>query len=436
MIRKFFVLFGTLAIIVFFAAVIVLMGKMRPEQEQKQAVVTNPAVFVTAAEYQDIRLSAYAQGEVKPRTEINLTTQVGGKVVKVSDNFIDGGIITKGDTLIKIEDADYRVAVAQARAQVAQAEQGFRLEQAEAELARRDWEELGGLQSGETPSSLTLREPQLAQAKANFDAAKANLRNAQLNLSRTTIKAPFTGRVRSRMADLGQFVSPGFGIARIFATDVAEIRLPMSDNDLSKLGLPIAFVSTKTTPGPNVIISASVAGANHTWAGQIVRTDAAYDPGTRQISAIAAVKDPYGAGSDDGFPLAVGLFVSAEIEGAQFAKAVVLPRIALSGQGTVFIVNDDLVVVEKQITVVAITERGVIVTAGLEEGDLVITSRLSGIGPGEEVTPLDAKGKKIFKTKPAKKALSANDNEDNDNEEEETETTIADTPSTAPGGQQ
>ncbi len=397
MIRKLFVILGCIGIIVAFAFAIWLLGELKPKPEQQEAFTPAPAVFVQSANYEDVRLSVMAQGEVRPRTEINLSSQIGGKIVQVADNFIDGGIINEGDILLKLEDADYKVAVARARAQLAQAEQGLRLEEAEGQLARQDWEELGGLESGESPSDLTLRKPQLAQAKANFDAAKADLANAQLNLSRTVVKAPFTGRVRSRSADLGQFISPGAPLGQIFSTDVAEIRLPLSDNDLLKLGLPIAFVSTSENPGAKVNLSSTVAGRTHNWTGSIVRTDAAYDPSTRQIAAIAAVKDPYGAGADNGFPLAVGLFVSAEIEGQEVVNAVVVPRLALTEGNSVFVVNpEDRLVLEKPVSVAAVTERGVIISNGVLQDDLIITSRIGGIVPGMEVTPLDQKGEKLF----------------------------------------
>ncbi|MEE4210491.1 MAG: efflux RND transporter periplasmic adaptor subunit, partial [Parvularcula sp.] len=283
-------------------------------------------------------------------------------------------------------DADYRLAVTRARAQVAQAEQRLAVEEAEAALAARDYEELSGTDSETDPSVLVLRKPQLAAAQAELASAKANLADAELALARTTIKAPFDGRVREISADVGQFVNPGAALGQIFATDIAEVRLPLSDQDLAKLGLPFAF-EARGEDAPLVNLSAEVAGQVRRWQGRITRVDAAIDSSTRQISAIAEVEDPYGTGADDGFPLAFGLFVEAEILGRDVDHAVVVPILALQSDGTVFVVdNEDKLIVRDVVTSGRVSE-GIVVTAGLEEGDLMVVSPVTTIA-GNVVRPL------------------------------------------------
>ena len=389
MIRKTLVILGTFGgAILFFGLIIVGMGAMRPQPEKQEASIAPPTVFWQPAEAQSLNLAVYAQGEVDPKTEIALTAQVGGEVVAIAPDFADGGTISRGDMLVQVEQEDYRLAVIQAEARVAQAEQSLKLEQAEAALAERDWEELGGLESGGEPSALTLRQPQLNQARANFAAAEADLRNARLALQRTTIRAPFDGRVRETMADVGQYISPGFTVARLFSTDVAEIRLPLDDNDLARLELPLAFEATAENPGPRVFLSASVAGQIREWEGRIVRTDAAIDPSTRQISAIVEVRDPYGRGADDGFPLAMGLFVDARIEGRELDNAYVVPRIAMQDESTVFVVSEDDTVVARNVAVTASLSEGMVITDGLSTGDRVVVSRVSGLESGDAVNPI------------------------------------------------
>lgn len=389
MIRKFFVVFGTLITVVVlvggFIGLIATMGAMRPKPEKKEADYEPPTVFYRVADSQPINLSVTAQGEVMPKTEISLTAQVSGKVVAISPDFANGGVIRKGEMLVQLEQEDYRLAVTQAEARVAQASQALELEEAEAQLARRDWEELGGLESGNEPSSLTLRQPQLNQAKANYASAEAQLRNARLALERTTIRAPFDGRVRSKNADVGQFISPGFVVGQLFATDVAEIRLPMSDNDLARLDLPLAFEADSYEEGPLVYLNATVAGQMREWQGHLVRTDAAIDPGTRQISAIAEVRDPYGRGADNGFPLAMGLFVDARIQGRELENAFVVPRIALQDEGIVYVVLEDDTIEQRQVIVSASVQDGLVVTSGLSNGDRVVVSRAPGLEDGTEV---------------------------------------------------
>jgi RND family efflux transporter MFP subunit len=390
MIRKFLVVFGTIGTVVgtifAFGIVIAIMGSMAPKPERTEPQSFAPTVFVQEVSYGETQLTVYAQGEVRPKQEINLTSQVGGKITSVSEEFADGGVIEKGQILVQIEDADYRLAVTRAQAQVAQSKTALEIEQAEAELARQDYEELSGISGSEGPSDLTLRRPQLARAEADYQAALANLRDAELALGRTSIRAPFNGRVRSISANTGQFISPGQQLGRIFSTDVAEIRLPLTDEDLGRLNMSLAFNDPKN--GPNVKLSVIAAGAERNWTGRVVRVDAAIDASTRQVAAIVQVLEPYGAGSDNGFPLAVGLFVDAEIEGPVLDRAVTLPRVAIVDGGSVFVVTDEDTVEKRPVTIAAYTRDGAVITAGLEPGERVAVSRVA-VPEGTEIRPLD-----------------------------------------------
>lgn len=389
MFRKLFTILGTLGIVFGGVAIVAVLGSLRPDLERQAPELAPPAVFFTVAEKQSVTLDVAAQGEVRPRTDINLTTEVPGRIVNVGAGFVDGGAFKEGDMLVKIEDAEFRAAQAGAKARLAQAEEALRMEEAESALARRDYADLG---RDDEPSQLALRVPQLAQAQANFEAAKAEYEAAQLNLRRTTIRAPFDGRVRERFAGLGQYVAPGAQLASIFSTDVAEIRLPLTDNDLAKLGLPIAFEASEDNPGPDVELSAFVAGEMHEWSAQIARTDGAFDATTRQVFAIAVVDDPYGAGADDGAPLAMGLFVDASIRGRPIDGAIVLPRSALYGRNAVYVINEDDTLERREVNVVSSDRDTITVAAGLDAGERIVTSPLRGADDGDTVTPTDPNG--------------------------------------------
>lgn len=386
MFRKFATILGTLGIFVGGFVLITVMQLARPKIEPGETVEVAPAVFYVVAKAKPVTLDVKAQGEVRPRTDINLTAQVAGRVTVVADAFVDGGAFKKDDILLQIEDADFRAASAGARARMAQAEEALRREEAEASLAARDYEELGI--EGEA-SDLALRKPQLAQARANFDAMRAEYDAANLNLARTKVRAPFDGRVRERIAGLGQYVAPGAQLGRIFSTDVAEIRLLLNDNDLAKLGLPIAFTGTDDTPGPIVKLSAAIAGTRHEWEARLARTDGAIDPTTRQIAATAVLDDPYGKGAANGTPLAMGLFVDAVIEGKPYEGAFELPRSALHGQDEVYIIADGDVLQKRIVNVVSTEREMILVAGGLREGDLVVSSPLRGASAGSKVTPTD-----------------------------------------------
>ena len=154
---------------------------------------------------------------------------------------------------------------------------------AESELALQDLRDLGMTDA----SPLARREPQLAEAQASLDAAKSQLKDAELALARTAVIAPFDGRVRERSVDIGQVVAPGQSLGRIFGNDAVEVSLPLKDAELGRLGLPIAFEDSEKTPGPEVIFTGNVGGEPRTWKGKVVRTGAAVNSQTRHINVIA-----------------------------------------------------------------------------------------------------------------------------------------------------
>ena len=309
--RKLLVIAVPILIVVgFIVATLAYIGANKKPKEKKRAFNTL-AVIADYAKTEDVQLSVRTQGEARPQIEIDLVPEVGGKIVFVSPNFIEGGIFKKDEVLLRIEDADFKVAVIRAEAGVAQAEQVLVREEAEGAIARQDYAELG---RGE-PTPLALRLPQQAQARASLQAAMAELEAAKLNLSRTEVRAPFSGRVRNKTSDLGQFVAPGSPLGRIFSTNVVEVRLPLSDQQLAKMDLPLAYVAKSRAEAPKVDLSCVVAGKVHHWEGRIMRTDSTYDTASRALFAIVEVPDPYGKGaSSEGVPLAPGLFVDANID--------------------------------------------------------------------------------------------------------------------------
>ncbi|MEM7739788.1 MAG: efflux RND transporter periplasmic adaptor subunit [Pseudomonadota bacterium] len=390
MIRKLKFTGSVIGLALSFAFVIMVMGALRPNVESQAPTSAAPIAFVQDVVYAPMNLSVRTQGEVAPRREIQLAAQIAGRIDSVAPSFANGGVFKSGEVLVSIEDADYRLAVTRARANVAQSEQQLAVEEAEGALAARDFEELSGTSTGQSASLLTLRKPQLAAARANLEAARADLEDALLALSRTKITAPFDGRIRSINANIGQYVTPGQNLGQVFSTTVAEVRLPLTDEDLAKLQLPFAFEATGDD-APEVRLSASAAGVEREWVGRIARVDAAIDATTRQISAIAEVDDPYGAGSDNGFPLAFGLFVSAEILGPTIPLGTVIPYVSMQNNGIVFVVDAQDQLQKKTPTVIAQTGEGYVAIAGLDAGDRLVISPVTS-DAGETVRPLYSNG--------------------------------------------
>jgi RND family efflux transporter MFP subunit len=361
----------------------VVIIKARPEVETEPPAPTVPLVRVLEVQPRTVSLDVQSQGTVEPRTETTLFAEVTAKVVHLAPAFAAGGFFERGDALVSLDRRDFELAVTRARSEVARAEVLLAREEAEAELALREWKDLGS--SGEVPP-LVAREPQVAEARATLAAAQATLEQAELNLQRTVVRAPFAGRVRQKQVGLGQFVSPGQPLGQIYAVDYAEVRLPVPDGQLAYLDLPFAFRGdSKPSDGPDVELSASFGGSLHTWRGRIVRTAGEIDASSRMLPLVARVDDPYARGDDPGRPpLAVGLFVQARIDGRDQPGVVVLPREALRG-GDRVLVLDGKNLQYRPVEVLRRVGDEVYVGKGLRAGEKVCVSPLEVAVDGMEV---------------------------------------------------
>jgi RND family efflux transporter MFP subunit len=374
---------------------VAVLSALKPEPEKAEEARIGLNVFAEKVRKGDLQITVEAQGEVRPRREIIVAPQISGRIAYVSPDFIDGGFIKQGQLLVRVEAADYELAVVRARSGVASAEQGLTREIAEAELAQQDIEDLGITDV----SPLARREPQLAQARAALDAAKAQLKDAELALERTAVYAPFSGRVWERDVDIGQVVATGQSLGRIFANDVVEVSLPLDDEEMGRLGLPLAFAASDAQPGPKVDFSAVVGGIERHWTGEVVRTAAAVNSQTRQINVIAELKDPYGKGADDGAPMAPGLFVNAVIEGNTIPDVLIAPRAALRGEDRIFIGNaDEGTLSIRTVDLIYSDTHGAYVRSGIEAGEFAITSPIQAAFDGMNVTVMERQPDGTIKT--------------------------------------
>ena len=354
----------------------------RPPVEIQAPVVTPPGVRVEEVTLRDVPLSVTSQGTVRPRTESQLVTEIAGRVTWVAPSFADGGFFELGDVLVKIDPFDYQQAVVSARSQRAQARLRLAQEEAEAEVAAREWEALG---RGD-PRELTLRKPQLEEARASVAGAEANLERAKRDLERAEIVAPYAGRIRQKDVDIGQFIRVGDAVATIYAVDVAEVRLPLPDEQLAYLDLPLSYRGGSDQPQPRVTIRATFAGEAHEWQGRIVRTESEIDPVSRMVRAVAEVSDPYTPGPNQSRPpLAVGMYVEAEIAGRTARDVAVVPRAALRGRDRVLVVDAQDRLSFRVIDILRATTDAIYVQRGLADGDLVVVSPLDAPTEGMRV---------------------------------------------------
>ena len=358
----------------------------KPAPGKQRLVAPPPAVRVQKVVKRDLRLTVVAQGVVRPRNETQLVAEVPGRVIFISPALAAGGFFDSGDLLIKLDPTDYRLALVQAESALARSELDLSMRRAEAESAREEWKRLKGGRA----NPLVLKEPQLAEAQAALRGAQAALEQARYNLTRTEVRAPYAGRVRQEFVDLGQYVTAGYKMAEVYGVDFAEVRLPLPDEKLAFLELPLDYRNgRRSLPHPQVTISASFAGRRFTWQGRVVRTEGELDPRSRMVLAVAQIENPYGRGSDpERPPLASGMFVEAEIMGKLARQVARLPRSALRDRDTVLVVEKGRLFFRKIKLLDASRDRALI-SGGLEEGELVCVTPLEAAVEGMKVAVMD-----------------------------------------------
>lgn len=365
------------------AGVVVLLKLSAPEPQTDEAPPRPVTVYTHLAQSTDAVLSVQTQGEVRARTMINLTAQVSGRVISVSPEYVEGGRFDPDTVLLEIDDGDYRLALREAEAAVAAAELSVEQALADADVARKQ------LRDVPNASSLSLKKPQIAEAKARREAAQAALELAKLNLERTHVRLPFEGRVARTSVHIGEVISMGATLAEVFSTDRVQVRLPLNNRQLSSLGLPIGYAA-ESDAAPLVDFTADVAGVTQHWTGRLARIDAAVDPSTRLIYATAEVDDPYGQGqSEQGMPLAVGLFVEAEIAGRLLENTVRIPSKGLRPGNQLFVVDSSGLLDIRTAEVAHATSEHAIISEGLRPGERLIVSALRNPISGMALSTID-----------------------------------------------
>jgi RND family efflux transporter MFP subunit len=297
---------------------------LKPPPETKDIPNVAPLVEAMALVEAPASFRIASQGTVRPRTETILSAEISGSIVSISPKFIPGGVFAKGEELLRIDATNYSVAVDQARAT----------------LAQRQIEYDGALK---LRSQGYRAESEYASAAAALATAKADLVKAERNLERTHISLPYDGIVRAKEADLGQYVNPGTRLGVTFATDYAEVRLPLTDQDLAFIELPDAadIRETGAAPGPLVDLSATQKGRVAHWQARITRSEGVVDDKNRVTYAVARIVDPYMLSNETSHEtlLPMGTFVSASIEGTTVANVVRVPRSALRSNNQLMFID-------------------------------------------------------------------------------------------------
>ena len=350
--------------------------------EPKQHIVT---VDVIEAHKEEIRIPIQAQGTVAPLRQTSIVSEVKGRIIEMSDNFNVGGFLREGEVLLRIDPRDYQTNLLRAQAAVASADSNLAQEKGRAQVAKQEWSRLPkGSQRSKQAKDLYLRIPQLELAEAQVLAAMADLNTARDNLERTIIKAPYDALVRKKISELGQFVSPGSPLADVFSVDFAEVRLAIPQSKLAYLDLP--GVEGYTEDAPVVDLYTDVAGNIKHWSSVLARTEGVFDERSRVLFSVVRVEDPYALNPDNQSPpLRIGTFVNANIRGKKLQDMVVLPRFILRPGNFVWVIDENMKLQNRKVTILRTGGDSIYVSAGLNEGDLVSITSMDATFSGSMV---------------------------------------------------
>ena len=364
--------------------ILYLLNKNPPDEEIQVATKKNQKrelrTRVIELKKENYQTTIWANGIIKAHNEIILTSQVSGRVVTIHPQFEDGAFFKKGAILLELEEADFLTTVASAKANLAQAEAAHAQEKARSEQAKLNWEDLG---YDEEPNDLVLRLPQLKEAVARVNSAQTQLAQAVRNLSRSKIKAPFDGRVIERNVGISQSISANTVLSKIYSIDYAEVRLPISSQDMKNLKLPEAPDDKPL----EIILSDSLNEENEsTWKAKIVRTEGALDQNSLELFAIARIPDPFGKKS--GNPtLRIGQPVKAVIPGTVINDVFRIPRMAVRQLRMIYLVDKNNSTIRGSI-INPINESEdyiFIKDASITEGTLLATTPMSWVPEGAQV---------------------------------------------------
>ena len=338
------------------------LSAMKKPPEEKAAKIEVPLVSVEPVRISDMALQVESYGIVLPRYETQLVAQLNGQIVELSDKFLRGGFVEKGELLARIDPSDYEAALIEAKASLASSQAALQQERAKGKVAEKEWKRI----TRQTPTELSLRKPQLAQEMARVKAAEAGVKRAERNLERTYIRAPYDALIDQRDIGLGSVVNMGSPVGKLLNIEVAEIRLPVPDKQLQ-------FLADQGLAA-EVDIHGQFSGRQLSWQARVARSEGVVDNKSRMTYLVAEVHDPYGLASDKP-ALRFGSYVNASINGIALPAATTLPRHLVENNKVAVLAKDNTLEF-KEVTIARQNGDMVVISAGLNEGDRYITSAL------------------------------------------------------------
>ncbi len=350
------------------AAVVLVATKEEPPRADKPLEGTLVEVIQIDSATHDVDL--HAKGTVVPAMEIILQPEVGGRVVWQSGELVPGGRFEDGQAILKVDDRDYRLAVESYRSQVRRARLDYTLEVRRSEVAKREWNNFGEMDATDEQRALAQREPQLEAAKLALKAADSSLKRAELDLKRTMLRAPFNSMVVSETVDLGQLITPQTAVARLVGTDEYHVQVSVPVEALRTIR-----VRTEARPGSPTTVTQRVGEGRIERRGEVIRQLPDLDPGGAMARILVRIDDPLGEEGE--LPLLLGAFVDVTAEAQPISDAIRLPRSALRNGREVYVMNDRDLLEIREVQIAWSEPDSVLVTAGLNPKERVVTSRIA-----------------------------------------------------------
>ena len=368
----------SLLVLVAGGAITWLIFATEPEAERSGAVRESAMlVDVVEAERGTFQPTIRAMGTVEPARDITLAPRVGGQVVRLSDAFTPGGYVRQGEVLLRIDPADYEIALAQRRGDLAQARTDLEIELGRQDVARQDYQLLRDTIPTDD-RSLVLRVPQLEAARSRVEAAEAMVEQAELDLERTTIRAPFDAHVLTRTANVGSQVAPGDPLGRLVGVDTYWVVATVPQSRLRWLTFP----SDGEPPSPVRIRNRTAWAEGEERTGTLHRLIGALEGGTRLARVIVDVPDPAAVGAEtDGPPLMIGSFVETLIQTRPLEDVIRLDRDYVRDDDTVWVMDEGVLRI-RSVEIVLRDADFAYIASGLEPGARVVTTDLSTVVDG------------------------------------------------------
>ena len=352
-------------------------AKTMPKKKNAALVKVMPVKFGT---YQTV---IDAMGVVRAAQSIAIKPQVSGKVISISEYLLPGGRFGKEDILLQLDPRDYQLSVSQQASAVAQAESNLELEEGNQIVARRELVLLGE-QVSEAEEKLMLRQPQLNNLQVALEIAEAKYEQAQLNLDRTNIQAPFNGIVQTRDVNVGTWVSSSTSLATLIGSDSYWVEVSVPEGDLKW----ISFPEDPGEKGSKVKIYNPTAWSDESFReGRVIQLMPALETQGRMARLLVEVDDPLAIepGNRGKAPLLIGSFVRVAIDGKPLQKALELSREHLRDGENIWVFSEDGRLVIRKVSVAFKSRDTVLITEGIAQGEKLIISSLAAPIAGMKV---------------------------------------------------